>query len=108
TTLTYAGAALAGQHAELNVQRVLDVLRDPELKPRLDFAALQKELQGKPEFKQAARDLFDHRLVLLAYVARLRGDLSQADYRLFEDLRAGSNPNVCAQTVLLHGAQLKD
>ncbi|GAB5336120.1 dermonecrotic toxin domain-containing protein [Pseudomonas fluorescens] len=108
TTLTYAGAALAGQHAELNVQRVLDVLRDPELKPRLDFAALQKELQGKPEFKQAARDLFDHRLVLLAYVARLRGDLSQADYRLFEDLRAGNNPNVCAQTVLLHGAQLKD
>lgn len=46
TTLTYAGAALAGQHAELNVQRVLDVLRDPELKPRLDFAALQKSCRA--------------------------------------------------------------
>ena len=59
-------------------------------------------------YKQATRDLFDHRLVLLAFVARLRGDLSPADHRLFEALRAGTNPLLCARTVLLHGAQLKD
>ncbi|OAE13719.1 hypothetical protein AZH11_03825 [Pseudomonas simiae] len=108
TTMTYAGAALQGHHAELNAQHLLDLLREPDLKPRLDFAALQKEIQDKPEYKQAAHALFDQRLVLLAYVARLRGDLSQADYQLFEDLRAGNNLNLCAQTVLLHGAQLKD
>ncbi|WP_448650409.1 membrane-targeted effector domain-containing toxin [Pseudomonas fluorescens] len=108
TTLTYRGSALQGRHAELNAQRLLDMLREPDLQPRLDFAALQKDMQVKPEMKQAARDLFDHRLVLLAYVARLRGDLGQADYQLFEDLRAGTHPNLCAQSVLLHGALLKD
>ncbi|MDQ0741368.1 membrane-targeted effector domain-containing toxin [Pseudomonas sp. W4I3] len=108
TTLTYAGAALQGEHADLNAQSLLDMLREPDLRPRLEFGALQKDMQVKPAIKQAARDLFDQRLVLLAYVARLRGDLVQADYQLFEDLRAGTNPQVCAQTVLLHGAQLKD
>lgn len=108
TTLTYANAALQGEHADLNAQGLLDMLREPGLQPRLDFAALQKEMQAETEFKQAARDVFDHRLVLLAFVARLRGDLSQADHTLFETLRAGTNPRLCARTVLLHGAQLKD
>lgn len=108
TTLTYANATLQGDHADLNAQGLLDMLREPGLQPRLDFAALQKEMQAKTEFKKAARDLFDHRLVLLAFVARLRGDLSQADHTLFETLRAGTNPLLCARTVLLHGAQLKD
>ncbi|RFD31555.1 toxin, partial [Pseudomonas sp. GL93] len=108
TTLTYAGAALQGDHAVLNAQSLLDMLREPGLAPRLDFAALQKDMQTKAEFKKAARDLFDHRLVLLAFIARLRGDLSQADHSLFETLRAGTNPRLRARTVLLHGAQLKD
>jgi hypothetical protein len=108
TTLTYGGTALQGEHAELNAQDLLDMLREPGLHPRLDFAALQKDMQTRPAFKQAARDMLDRRLLLLAYVARLRGDLSEADYRLFEELRAGTNPLLCAQTVLLHGAQLKD
>ncbi|KAF2411008.1 C-terminal region of Pasteurella multocida toxin residues 569-1285 [Pseudomonas antarctica] len=108
TTLTYAGAAPQGRHAELNAQSVLAILREPDMQPRLDFAALQNKMQVKAEIKQATRDLFDQRLVLLAYVARLRGDLSQADYQLFEDLRAGTRPRLRAQTVLLHGSQLKD
>ncbi|WPN96585.1 membrane-targeted effector domain-containing toxin [Pseudomonas sp. MUP55] len=108
TTLTYAEAALQGEQADLDAQSLLDMLREPELKPRLDFAALQKDMHVRPEVRQAARDLFDQRLVLLAYIAKLRGDLSQADYQLFENLRAGTNPQLCAQTVLLHGAQLKD
>lgn len=108
TTLTYAGAALQGEQADLDAQSLLDMLRDPALKPRLDFAALQKDMHVRPEVRQAARDLFDQRLVLLAYVAKLRGDLVPADYQLFENLRAGTNSQLCAQTVLLHGAQLKD
>ncbi len=108
TTLTYAGAALQGDHAILNAQSLLDILREPGLQPRLDFAALQKKMQADTEFNKAARDLFDHRLVLLAFIARLRGDLSQADHSLFDTLRAGTNPLLCARTVLLHGAQLKD
>ncbi|UXZ20912.1 membrane-targeted effector domain-containing toxin [Pseudomonas sp. YeP6b] len=108
TALTYAGAPLQGRHAELNAQSLLDILREPDLQPRLDFAALQKAMQRKPEFKQAALHLFDQRLVLLAYVAKLRGDLNPANYLLFEDLRAGTNPRLRAQTVQLHGAQLKD
>ena len=108
TTLTYRGAPLQGDPAVLNAQSLLDMLREPDLQPRLDFAALQKQMQAEAEIKKAARDLFDHRLVLLAFVARLRGDLSQADHRLFEALRAGTDPLLCARTVLLHGAQLKD
>lgn len=104
TIVTYAGSAFA----PLNAQSLLDILREPGHQPRLDFAAQQRDMQAKPAFKQAARDLFDRRLALLAYVARLRGDLSAADYQLFEDLRAGTNPRLCAQTVLLHGAQLRD
>ncbi|MBD8151214.1 membrane-targeted effector domain-containing toxin [Pseudomonas fluorescens] len=108
TTLTYAGAALQGEHAVLDAQSLLDMLREPGLQPRLDFAALQKEMQSEIRFRKATRDLFDHRLVLLAFIARLRGDLSQADHALFDTLRAGTNPLLCARTVLLHGAQLKD
>lgn len=108
TTLTYRGAPLQGDPAVLNAQSLLDMLREPDLQPRLDFAALQKQMQAEAEIKKAARDLFDHRLVLLAFVARLRGDLNQADHRLFEALRAGTDPLLCARTVLLHGAQLKD
>ena len=108
TTVRYAGEALRGRHAELNAQGLVDMLHTWGLQPRLDFAALQKEVQGWPELKQAARDLFDHRLVLLAYVARLRGDLTETGYQRFEDLRAGTNQHLHAQTVMLHGAQLKD
>ncbi|CRN03552.1 hypothetical protein [Pseudomonas sp. 34 E 7] len=108
TTLTYAGAALQGEHAVLNAQSLLEILRESGLQPRLDFAALQKQMQTETRFRQATRDLFDHRLVLLAFIARLRGDLSHADHALFDTLRAGTNPLLCARTVLLHGAQLKD
>ncbi|SDU33412.1 membrane-targeted effector domain-containing toxin [Pseudomonas orientalis] len=108
TTLTYAGAALQGEHADLDAQSLLDLLREPGLQSRLEFAARLKERGAEPEFKRAARDLFDQRLILLAFTARLRGDLSQADHTLFEALRAGTNPRLCARTVLLHGAQLKD
>ncbi|SDZ55153.1 membrane-targeted effector domain-containing toxin [Pseudomonas salomonii] len=104
TTVTYAGSAFA----QLNAQSLLGILREPGYQPRLDFAAQQREMQAMPAFKQAARNLFDQRLALLAYVAKLRGDLSAADYQLFEDLRGGTNPRLCAQTVLLHGAQLRD
>ena len=108
TTLTYAGAALQGEHTDLTAQDLLELLREPGLQPRLDFAARLKERGAETEFKMATRELFDHRLVLLAFIARLRGDLSQADHALFQALRAGTNPRLCARTVLLHGAQLKD
>ncbi|AZE93239.1 hypothetical protein C4J96_1105 [Pseudomonas orientalis] len=108
TTLAYADAALQGEHAGLDAQSLLDLLREPGLQPRLDFAARLKERAAETEFKTATRNLFDHRLALLAFIARLRGDLSQADHTVFEALRAGTNPRLCARTVLLHGAQLKD
>lgn len=108
TTLTYAGAALQGDHSVLNAQSLLDILREPGLQPRLDFAALQKHMQADTQYKTATRNVLDQRLVLLAFIARLRGDLSQADHSLFETLRAATNPLLCARTVLLHGAQLKD
>lgn len=52
TTLTYANATLQGDHADLNAQGLLDMLREPGLQPRLDFAALQKEMQAETEFKR--------------------------------------------------------
>lgn len=96
TTLTCTDSTGQGQPVALSTQNLLDILRAPDLQPRLDFAALQKELQAKPELKAATREMFDQRLVLLAYIARLRGDLSLADYGLFESLRAGTNQHLCA------------
>jgi len=44
----------------------------------------------------------------MAYLAKLRGHLSSADFQLFEQRREHPRPQLCAQTVLFHGAQLKD
>ncbi|MBV4452609.1 MULTISPECIES: membrane-targeted effector domain-containing toxin [Pseudomonas] len=106
TTLTYNDAPLTAQHAELTPQTVLTLLQD--LQPRVEFALTQKPMLGDPHLKQAARAFFDQRLVALAYIASLRGDLTAADHQLFEQLRANTHMHLRAQTVLLHGAQLKD
>ncbi|MGB3124046.1 MAG: membrane-targeted effector domain-containing toxin [Pseudomonas sp.] len=106
STLTYAGASLGEHHAGLTAQNVITLLRD--LQPRLDFANTQKSALGSPHVKQAARDFFDRRLVAMAYIASLQNHLTAADLQLFEQLRDRPRPQLCAQTVMLHGAQLND
>lgn len=106
TTLSYADRPLQGAHAQLTPPVLLKLLQ--ALQPRLEFAAVQKKALASAQIKQAARSMFDQRLAMLAYTARLQGHLSPADYGLFEQLRAHSNTRLCAQTVALHGAQLKD
>ncbi|MGF6097538.1 membrane-targeted effector domain-containing toxin [Pseudomonas sp. 18175] len=106
STLSYAGAPLGQAYAHLTVPTLLTLLQD--LQPRLDFANTQKAALGSPPIKRAARDFFDQRLVAMAYIAKLQGHLNPADYQLFEDLREHPRPQLCAQTVLLHGAQLHD
>ncbi len=106
STLSYADAPLKAEHAELTAQNVVTHVQ--ALQPRLDFATGQKTALATPQIKQAARDFFDQRLVTLAYVATLKGHLSQTDFELFEHLREKPGPQLCAQTVLLHGAQFKD
>lgn len=104
--LSYAGAPLAEAHSALTVPTLLTLLQAQQ--PRLDFASTQKTALASPQIKQAARDFFDQRLVAMAYIAKLQGHLSPSDFQLFEDLRERPRPQLCAQTVLLHGAQLND
>ncbi|WP_248731547.1 membrane-targeted effector domain-containing toxin [Pseudomonas sp. MWU13-2517] len=107
TTLSYAGAALQGSHAHLTPHTLLDLLEP--LDPRLDFADRQKKAMATPEIRQATKAMLDRRLALLAYTANLQGHLNTADYQLFEQLRGTPGSSTLrAQTVLLHGAQLKD
>lgn len=106
STLSYAGAPLKGEHTQLTAQSVITHLQ--ELQPRLDFAITQKTALATPHIKQAARVFFDLRLVTLAYLATLKGHLSQADFELFEQLREKPRPHLCAQTLMLHGAQFID
>lgn len=106
STLSYAGAPLDMAYARLTPQVLIPLLQD--LQPRLDFADTQKTVLGTPQIKQAARTFFDQRLVALAYIAQLQGHLSPDDVQLFADLRENPRPQLCAQTVLLHGAQLRD
>ncbi len=106
STLSYAGAPLGEDYAYLTAQSLTRPLQG--LQPRLDFANLQKAALGSPAIKQAARTFFDQRLVSMAYLGKLQGHLSPADFQLFEQLREHPRPQLCAQTVLFHGAQLKD
>lgn len=104
--LSYAGAPLSEAHADLTAHNLLGLLQD--LQPRQDFASTQKAALGTPQIKLAARSFFDQRLVAMAHLAKLQGHLNAADFQLFEDLRERPRPQLCAQTVLLHGAQLND
>ncbi|MGY2373839.1 membrane-targeted effector domain-containing toxin [Pseudomonas sp. SDO524_S393] len=106
STLSYAGAPLGVAHAHLNVQTLLMLLQD--LQPRLDFASTLKTALATPQIKLAARSFFDQRLVLMAHIARLQGHLAPDDFRRFEDLQKQPSQQLHAQTVWLHGAQLKD
>ena len=106
SSLSYAGAPLGDAHADLTVQNLLSLLHD--LQPRLDFANTQQAALGLPPIKLAARRFFDQRLVAMAHLAKLQGHLNPADFQLFEDLREHPRSQLCAQTVLLHGAQLND
>lgn len=106
TVITYAGAALSTAHAALSPPNLLTLLKD--LQPRLDFAHVQKTTQAKPEIRLAARTLQDQRLVTLALIANLQGQLNAADFRLFEQLREQPETRLRAHTVSLHGAQLRD
>ena len=106
TTLSYAGAPLDERYSDITPQTLITLLHD--LQPRLQFANIQKTALGTPQIKQAARHFFDQRLVAMANLALLQGHLSAADLRLFEQLRETPQPRLCAQTVMLHGAQLKD
>lgn len=91
------------QHLDQAIQATL-----PDLTLRLDFANTQQASMGLPPIKLAARSFFDQRLVAMAHLAKLQGHLNLADFQLFEDLRERPRSQLCAQTVLLHGAQLND
>lgn len=106
STLTYAKAPLGEDHAQITPQNLITPLQT--LQPRVDFAKVQKTVLGTPAVKQVARTFFDQRLVTLAQIAKLQGHLSLADFQLFEDLRNTARPQLSAQTVSFHGAQLKD
>ncbi|MGY2364030.1 membrane-targeted effector domain-containing toxin [Pseudomonas azotoformans] len=106
STLSYVGTPLGEEHAYLTPQHLITPLQS--LQPRLDFANVQKSVLGTPAIKKAARSFFDQRLVVMAHLATRQGHLNQADFQLFEDLREKPRPQLCAQTVMFHGAQLKD
>lgn len=106
STLSYAGAPLNEELSWITPQKLITPLQS--LQPRLEFANVQKIALGTPQIKHAARSFFDQRLVTMAYLAKLQGHLSQADFQLFEQLRDTPRPGLCAQTVMFHGAQLKD
>nr|WP_314563725.1 membrane-targeted effector domain-containing toxin [uncultured Pseudomonas sp.] len=106
TTLTYADQPLRGAHRQLTAQTLLALLLP--LQPRLTFSTLQKKALASAEIRLAARRMYDQRLVLLAFIAKLQGHLSAADHALFEQLRDNPDSSLRAQTVLLHGAQLQD
>ena len=106
STLTYAGAPLDKDHADLTPHTLATLMQG--LQPRLDFANVQKMAQGSSHINQAARTFFDLRLLAMAYLAKLQGHLNAADFQLIEHLREQPRPQLCAQTVMLHGAQLSD
>ena len=106
TTLTYDDAPLPDVYQALTPAWLVQQLAT--LQPRLDFNALQKQLQAKPEACQAIEAMLDHRINALAYAAMLQGHLSEQDLELIQRLRQGSDTRLSASTLALHEAQLQD
>lgn len=106
TTLTYDDAPLPDAYHAVTPAWLAQQLNT--LQPRLDFGALQKQLQAKPETCQAIEAMLDHRINALAYTALLQGHLSEHDVELIQRLRQGNDTHLSASTLALHEAQLQD
>jgi len=106
TTFTYQGAALPAAYEDLTVEWLTQLLGT--LQPRIDFADMQQQMHAKPEVSRGIEQMLDQRINALAYTALLQGHLSESDFRLVQDLRQGTNPQLSAATLSLHEAQLQD
>ncbi|MFG6207977.1 dermonecrotic toxin domain-containing protein [Pseudomonas retamae] len=106
TTLTYDGAPLSPDHADLTPAWL--VKQAISLEPRVDFNRLQKDMHAGAAIKPAIERMLDQRILALAHTAVLQGHLLDSDLPLIQRLRSGSDPHLRAATLSLHGAQLQD
>lgn len=106
TRITYDDHALLEDYLDLTPAYLAQLLN--RLNPRLAFRGVQQQIHATPELKSAIGALLDQRINVLAYVALLQGHISETDYQLIEDLRAGRDSKVSALTLSFHGAQLND
>lgn len=106
TTLTYDGAPLSPDHADLTPAWL--VKQAISLQPRIDFNGLQKDMHARAAIKPAIEQMLDQRIVALAHTAVLQGHLLDSDLPMIQRLRSGGDPHLRAATLSLHGAQLQD
>lgn len=106
TLLTYNGGPLPERYGDLTPTWLVGQLN--ALHPRIDFANVQRELHGKDEVRRAIEHLLDRRINALAYTAVLQGHIGEDDFQLIQRLRQGSDAQLSANTLSLHGAQLQD
>lgn len=106
TTLTYDGAPLSPDHADLTPAWL--VKQAMTLEPRIAFNRLQKDMHARAAIKPAIEQMLDQRIVALAHTAVLQGHLLDSDLPMIQRLRSGGDPHLRAATLSLHGAQLQD
>lgn len=106
TTITHADAPLAHPYQALTPAWLATLLNT--LQPRLDFAAVQKDLHGEPRVKSAIEKMLDLRVNALAYTAMLQNHITEDDFQLIQTLRQGTDTHTRAATVSLQQGQLND
>lgn len=111
TTITYDDDPLPEAYQDLTAAWLTQQLMT--LRPRLDFANVQRALHNRPEVSHAIERMLDQRIHALAYTAVVQRHLRDDDYQLIQRLRQGTDPHLMAATVgahslSLHGAQLLD
>ncbi|PTT28580.1 toxin [Pseudomonas sp. HMWF021] len=109
TTLSSQGKPLADTHPEVTLAWLVE--QALTLQPRIEFAQVQKQMNGQPAVKRAIEHMFDQRILLLACTAKLQGHLLDSDLQLIKKLQAdepASRATLKAATLSLHGAQFKD
>ncbi|SIR73319.1 hypothetical protein SAMN05216509_4351 [Pseudomonas sp. B10] len=106
TRLTYNDLPLSDEYADVTPAWVIK--QALELEPRVDFARLQTQMQARSAIKPAIEQMLDQRIVALAHAAALQGHLLDSDLQMLQRLRNGSDPQLRAATLSLHGAQLQD
>ncbi|WP_122610745.1 membrane-targeted effector domain-containing toxin [Pseudomonas viridiflava] len=106
TRLTYNDLPLSDEYADVTPAWVIK--QALELEPRVDFARLQTQMQASSAIKPAIEQMLDQRIVALAHTAALQGHLLDSDLQMIQRLRSGSDSQLRAATLCLHGAQLQD